>query len=51
MKYLTGYTLGMLISFLLANSQIFASIIIVIVISILIIYELKNKQNVSKNSN
>ena len=51
MKYLTGYTLGMLVSFLLAGGQIFASAMIAIGVSILVISELKTKQNVSKNKN
>ena len=51
MKYLTGYTLGMLVSFLLANGQIFASAMIAIGVSILVMSELKTKQNVSKNKN
>lgn len=48
MKYLTGYTLGMLVSFLLANGQIFAPAMIAIGVSILVVSELKTKQNVSK---
>ena len=51
MKYLTGYTLGMLVSLLLANGQIFVSAMIAIGVSILIIQELKTKQHVPKNKN
>lgn len=51
MKYLTGYTLGMLVSYLLADGQVFAPAMIAIGVSILVISESKTKQNVSKNKN
>lgn len=49
MKYLTGYTLGIVVSYLLTGGYVFLSAIIAIGTSILVISELKTKQNVSKN--
>lgn len=49
MKYLTGYTLGAIVMFLIQNHQIFLASMVAFGALILSISELKIKQNVSKN--